>query len=289
MIKVKQELNVLRTRVITAIILALIAVFGIFILPLSGFVVFVSIVAAIAAWEWSRLSSLTNVYMQWGYAALILIIFYLLYPYVLADTSLSFAILSLGFVSWIGAFFLVISYPKSAVFLTSSSVRLLLGVLLLVPLWVGLISLKQQPYHNFVILYVFVLVWVADIGAYFAGRRFGKKKLAVKVSPGKSWAGFYGGLIAVMLTALVVLFIVHTQLKPVTETFIWQLLLMSFLTALVSVLGDLFESMLKRHVGFKDSSALLPGHGGVLDRVDSLAAAVPVFAFLLLLFNWQLG
>lgn len=279
----------LRTRVITAIILALIAVFGIFILPLSGFVVFVSIVAAIAAWEWSRLSSLTNVYMQWGYAALILIIFYLLYPYVLADTSLSFAILSLGFVSWIGAFFLVISYPKSAVFLTSSSVRLLLGVLLLVPLWVGLISLKQQPYHNFVILYVFVLVWVADIGAYFAGRRFGKKKLAVKVSPGKSWAGFYGGLIAVMLTALVVLFIVHTQLKPVTETFIWQLLLMSFLTALVSVLGDLFESMLKRHVGFKDSSALLPGHGGVLDRVDSLAAAVPVFAFLLLLFNWQLG
>lgn len=279
----------LRTRVITAIILALIAVFGIFILPLKGFVLFVSCAASIAAWEWARLSSLRSAYAQWGYAAGLLLLFYVLYPLLFSIQGLAFAILAVGVIGWAIAFLLVLSYPKSQVFLTHFWVRLLMGLCVIVPLWVGLIILKQQPYHNLVILYVFVLVWVADIGAYFAGRHFGNKKLAPNVSPGKSWAGFYGGLVSVMLIATVVLLLVHYLLRPIDATYAWQLLLMSFIAAVVSVLGDLFESMLKRYVGFKDSSTLLPGHGGVLDRVDSLAAAVPIFAFLLVLFNWQLG
>jgi phosphatidate cytidylyltransferase len=131
------------------------------------------------------------------------------------------------------------------------------------------------------ILAVMVLVWGADIGAYFSGRRFGKRKLAPQVSPGKSWEGVFGGLLTTLLICVGV--------GIYREWSFFSMLLGMFGTVavvMISVVGDLTESMFKRQSGVKDSSNLLPGHGGVLDRIDSLTAAIPVFAALLLLSGW---
>jgi phosphatidate cytidylyltransferase len=122
---------------------------------------------------------------------------------------------------------------------------------------------------------------VADIGAYFAGRAFGKAKLAPRVSPGKSWAGVWGGLAAVAVFAVVVS---QAASAPLEQTLL--LVIASLVTGFVSVLGDLLESMLKRFRGIKDSSQLLPGHGGIMDRIDSLTAAIPVFALIITQLGW---
>jgi phosphatidate cytidylyltransferase len=121
-----------------------------------------------------------------------------------------------------------------------------------------------------------VLVWGADIGAYFSGRAFGKRKLAPAVSPGKSWEGVYGGLALTLVITLVVGVVRDWSVKE-----IFLALLATAIVVFISVVGDLTESMFKRQAGIKDSSNLLPGHGGVLDRIDSLTAAIPIFAVLL--------
>lgn len=158
---------------------------------------------------------------------------------------------------------------------------MLIGLLILLPAWQGLVLFKQWPEANWLILAVMVLVWGADIGAYFAGRRFGKRKLAPQVSPGKSWEGVFGGLLATLLICVGV---------AIYRDWSFVGLLMGLLgtavVVLISVVGDLTESMFKRQSGVKDSSNLLPGHGGVLDRIDSLTAAIPVFAALLWLAGW---
>jgi phosphatidate cytidylyltransferase len=166
--------------------------------------------------------------------------------------------------------------------------RALMGLFVLIPAWVGLNHLRTGSFQFgelnnslLAILYVFFVVWVADIGAYFAGRAFGKAKLAPKVSPGKSWAGVWGGLVAVAVLAVAASLIADAG---VVQTVL--LVLASLVTGLVSVLGDLLESMLKRFRGIKDSSQLLPGHGGIMDRIDSLTAAIPVFALMITLLGW---
>jgi phosphatidate cytidylyltransferase len=126
-----------------------------------------------------------------------------------------------------------------------------------------------------------VLVWGADIGAYFSGRRFGKRKLAPRVSPGKSWEGVFGGLLATLLICLLV-----GLYRGWSTLDLFLALAGTAVVVLVSVVGDLTESMFKRQSGVKDSSNLLPGHGGVLDRIDSLTAAIPLFAALLWLAGW---
>ncbi|EJS86028.1 hypothetical protein AAUPMB_19730, partial [Pasteurella multocida subsp. multocida str. Anand1_buffalo] len=124
---------------------------------------------------------------------------------------------------------------------------------------------------------VFILVWSADSGAYFAGRQFGKNKLAPKVSPGKSWEGVIGGLVTAGILASI--FIHFTQESLLSGISIPAFIALSVATVAVSILGDLTESMFKRQSGIKDSSQLIPGHGGILDRIDSLTAAVPFFAY----------
>ncbi len=136
--------------------------------------------------------------------------------------------------------------------------------------------LKAAPGGNLLILEVMMLVWLADIFAYFSGRAFGKRKLAPAVSPGKSWEGLYGGLAAALVATLVLGLVRGWGLGDLL-----QALIGAACVVLISVVGDLTESMFKRQAGLKDSSQLLPGHGGVLDRIDSLTAAVPLFALLL--------
>jgi phosphatidate cytidylyltransferase len=197
-------------------------------------------------------------------------------------------VLWLALLWWLVGFVLVASYPKGSDRWHSVPARGAMGLLVLVPAWVGLNYLRsgefnfaQTDNNLLLILYVFLLVWVADIGAYFSGRKFGKAKLAPRVSPGKSWAGVWGGLAAVAVFSLVV-----SQALGAEAGQSIALIIISVVTAAVSVLGDLFESMLKRFRGIKDSSGLLPGHGGIMDRIDSLTAAIPVFTLLVIQLGW---
>ena len=151
---------------------------------------------------------------------------------------------------------------------------LLLGALVLVAAWSSVVGLHASGAGGpTLVLFLFVLIWMADSGAYFAGRAFGKTKLSPLVSPGKTWAGAIGALAGAVVSALVLLvggWAGNASLLP--------LVTLSLLVTAVSIGGDLWESRLKREAGVKDSGTLLPGHGGVLDRVDSLLAAAPVFA-----------
>ena len=190
-------------------------------------------------------------------------------------------VLALGLLWWLFAIWAVLRYPASAGAWRAEPVRLLIGLLILLPAFQGLLLLKQWPLDNWLIVAVMVLVWAADVGAYFAGRAFGRRKLAPKVSPGKSWEGLVGGLLASLLITLGV-----GLYRDWAASELLAALAGAAVVVLISVVGDLAESMFKRQAGVKDSSNLLPGHGGVLDRIDSLTAAIPVFAVLLWAAGW---
>ncbi|MFK3724751.1 phosphatidate cytidylyltransferase [Pseudomonas monteilii] len=267
----------LKQRIITALILLPIALGGFFLLQGGDFALFIGLVVSLGAWEWARLAGLEAQPLRLVYAAVIagaLMVLHLMPD--LAPWVLGASVIWWGLATW-----LVLTYPRSSELWASAACRLLIGVLVLLPAWQGLILLKHWSMGNWLILSVMVLVWAADIGAYFSGRAFGKRKLAPQVSPGKSWEGVYGGL-AVSLAIVVAVGLYRD----------WSLgqvligVLGGALVVMASVIGDLTESMFKRRSGIKDSSNLLPGHGGVLDRIDSLTAAIPVFAVLLWAAEW---
>ncbi len=259
----------LKQRFLTAIVLAPLALYGVFGLPLSEFIYLLDFVILLAAWEWANLSGLEKqpqrlVYVA-GVAALVVLLhsFYSIVPMELVFIATVLA--------WIIAFIWVIKYPSGAGWQKSWQ-RLLIGLVVLLPCWLAFVQLKAAEEGELQILLLLLLVWGADIGAYFSGKKFGNQKLAPNVSPGKTREGLYGGLLTCL--AVAVLFSVFASLSFVQTAL---LVCVSLVTGLISVLGDLFESMLKRYRGIKDSSQLLPGHGGVLDRIDSLTAASPVF------------
>lgn len=262
----------LKQRIITALILLPIALGGFFLLEGAGFALFIGLVVTLGAWEWARLAGFAGQSARVIYGVAVAAMLFIMYvlpgiaPWVLGAAVLW----------WATATFLVLTYPRTTHHWANAATKLMIGLLILLPAWQGLIWIKQGPLGNWQIMAVMVLVWGADVGAYFSGRAFGKRKLAPKVSPGKSWEGVYGGLALSLVITTVVGF--------VRDWTVAQLLMGLFGAALivfVSVVGDLTESMFKRQSGIKDSSNLLPGHGGVLDRIDSLTAAIPIFAVLL--------
>ncbi|OEY67030.1 phosphatidate cytidylyltransferase [Marinobacter sp. X15-166B] len=271
----------LKTRIITALILAPLAIGGIFFLGPLGFALFTGAIILLGAWEWANLAGLVPQWQRVTYALVIGAILYLCY-------QPSTVVLWLALLWWLICFFLVRSYPGTSGLWQPVAVRAVMGALVLVPAWIGLNVLRNgSPAFGdidtglWLIVYVFATVWVADVGAYFSGRAFGKTKLAPRVSPGKSWAGVWGGLIAVAVLAILAGQWANAGLVEAS-----LLVVVSVAVGLVSVLGDLLESMMKRFRGVKDSSQLLPGHGGILDRIDSLTAALPVFTLLAILLGW---
>ena len=142
----------------------------------------------------------------------------------------------------------------------------------LVPCWLA-IGVCRSLGGPFWLFFGLLLIWAMDTGAYFAGRFWGKHKMVVRVSPKKTWEGFCGGMVLTLLVAIVVSLFQHASGYR-----IGLICILAFVTALFAVLGDLFESLLKREAGVKDSGTLLPGHGGILDRIDSITAALPIFA-----------
>ncbi|EEQ06215.1 Phosphatidate cytidylyltransferase [Yersinia bercovieri ATCC 43970] len=262
---------------------------ALFLLPPVGFAIVTLFVCMLAAWEWGQLAGFASRSQRiWlailcGFLLVLMLLSLPAYQHSAHLPQVSVPLwLSMGW--WFAALLLVLTYPRSAVFWRDSRLlRIIFGILTIVPFFWGMVALRQYGYdqhHNigaWWLLYVMLLVWGADSGAYMFGKLFGKHKLAPKVSPGKTWEGLIGGLLTSALISW--LFGRYAPLDIIPE----KLLICSVVAALASVLGDLTESMFKREAGIKDSGHLIPGHGGILDRIDSLTAAVPVFACLMLL------
>jgi phosphatidate cytidylyltransferase len=260
----------LRTRVITALVLAPLVVSAIYLLPLPWFAACFWLAAAAGLFEWVGLAGLTGMAARaLSIAALAAVALAAWYAPGLWSIGLA-----AGSVFWLIAIALVLAYPRGAFLTTRPWVSVPAGLLVCWAAWLALVVIRDQPGGATWLLWLLLLVWSADIGAYFAGTRFGRRRLAPKVSPGKTWEGAAGGLAASLAVATAMLVIMG---EPALR---WLPVIV--LLVVVSIFGDLFESILKRQRGVKDSGALLPGHGGALDRIDSMVASLPVFALILL-------
>ncbi len=282
----------LKYRLITAIILIPLVIAGLFLLPPAILGYALIAISALAAWEWAQFVGWKTQTKRIGLALFFaagLLAMQLSFKDTLHLINEPLIIYSLwaGLAWWVLAIILVISFPSSAVLWGRSTlIRTLFGILTIVPFYAGMMALRTIGYESdsfsgaWWLLYVMLLVWGADTGAYAFGRTMGRHKMAPKVSPGKTLEGLLGGLITAGVISW--LFSLYAPIAVMPK----YLLLTSIIVVLVSVFGDLTESMFKRQSGIKDSSHLIPGHGGILDRIDSLTAAIPVFAGMnLLIFN----
>jgi|TARA_R110000851_G_scaffold38308_2_gene98421 phosphatidate cytidylyltransferase len=259
---------VLKQRIITAAWLAPLVLAGLFGLDGGAFALFTALIVLLGTWEWANLAGITRAALRAQVVAVMAMLMLVMW---LAGAATAAWPLWLAAAGWLINFYWVTRYPASGQQWQATTRRLAMGLWVLLPCWVGFNILRESGIAW--LLFVLLLVWCADIGAYFVGRNWGKRKLAPRVSPGKSWEGVYGGLATTALLAIA--FAVGLSLDIAGSL---TLVLVTAIVTLTSVLGDLLESMLKRHRNIKDSSQLLPGHGGVLDRIDSLTAAIPLFA-----------
>lgn len=267
----------LKQRVLTAIVLLAGFLASLFLLPQAGWLVLVSLVCAGGAWEWGGLNHF-GVWQRRLFALAVGMVCLLLglMAGVGGDPVESFAggsILLAAYLAsailWIA---LVPNWLRGQWCIRSGMVAVLLGLVVLVPPALALAHLRQLD--AWLLLAALVIVWVADIAAYFAGRAFGRHKLAPAISPGKTWEGAGGAVIGVIVVGS----LLFATLRPDDFSLARLAILVLVLTVFtaVSIIGDLFESMLKRHAGIKDSGNLLPGHGGILDRIDSITSTLPL-------------
>ncbi|MCS6114956.1 MULTISPECIES: phosphatidate cytidylyltransferase [Shewanella] len=282
----------LKQRIITAIWLVPLVLGAIFLLPASYFAWALVGVFLIAAKEWGRIIDNQCDVTQWSFTCTVGILLVALNLIVPIDAvwlshqlhPIYLAILYIGALWWLASLLLVVTYPKSAKFWQKNPMfKSMFGQLTLIPCFVALIALKSissqaSPYYGPVlVLLVMLIVWAADSGAYFVGKAIGKTKLMPAVSPAKTLEGLLGGLVTTMIVVGAVMYY-----SPEQE--LGLVVAVTLFVALVSALGDLSESMFKRAACIKDSGTILPGHGGVLDRIDSLTAALPVFTLIYIAF-----
>ncbi len=277
----------LKQRVITALIMAGLFLAAVVFLPLPWLALIFGILICLGGWEWSRLCDWESPLARCLYVLVLAAVLGLLYEYcqlgAKPEREQIQPFLGLACLWWSLALLWVKGYPGSAVFWRTKAMRNLMGLLVLAPAWMAAVYLVSLPRGGGLIVVMVLVVAAADIGAYFSGRAWGKHKLAEVVSPKKTWEGFWGGMVASSLLALLLWSQLPKQQAHISLT---EVLVVVLVTALVSVVGDLTVSMVKREAGVKDSGSLLPGHGGVLDRLDSLCGAAPVFALGLLLVGW---
>lgn len=241
--------------------------------PLAG-VLLVCVFLAIGGWEWAAFVGWTSRGRRTVYASLVAMLVLLGFQLVPGPGVLA-PLLWLSLFWWAACLVAILRFPRPI----SRPMAALAGLLVLVPGGVTVtVLLAKLPAGVSLVLLVLVIVWAADVGAYFTGRRLGRHKLAPAVSPGKTWEGVAGGLVAAGLAAVAGGTALGGPFAAPTALF-----LLGVVLAGISVIGDLTVSMYKRNVGLKDSGQLIPGHGGALDRVDSITAAVPLYVLLLLL------
>lgn len=265
----------LKQRIITALILIPLFLAVLFYAPPREFLLFTGLVTLAAAWEWSRLAGIKR---KAGRLLYLLLIFILGFNAIFVPIHY---ILIVGGIWWLLAFALILLYPRLSRRWSRGVIwRSLMGIFVLIPCWVAINYIRNQEDGIYALLFLFVLIWGADSAAYFVGKKWGRVPLARQVSPGKTVQGAIGAFTFTFIITVITLWLCHTPYV------IWPWgVVLSMLTVVFSIVGDLFESALKRQAGVKDSGNLLPGHGGVMDRIDSLTAAAPVFA----LGAWFLG
>lgn len=278
----------LKQRITTAIVLGIILLAILFFVPIDIFTWLALAIFGYGAFEWSKLAEIKSKTNQLIYSIGLVVIGSLIYIYYLDSTLWSitgqiteqnYNLMFAACIWWAVSSFLVFIYPRGKrVWQHHLVVKSLFGYLTLIPAWLALVTLRDwQHAINFnagawLALFVFGIVWAADVGAYFSGKRFGSHKLMPNVSPGKTIEGFMGGIIAVVILTLAVLWNESVSFEN------WPaMIICCVVIGVISAFGDLSESMLKRDAGIKDSGNIFPGHGGLLDRIDSLTAAMPVF------------
>tara|TARA_B110000914_G_C15486714_1_gene458427 strand:+ start:436 stop:1311 length:876 start_codon:yes stop_codon:yes gene_type:complete len=281
---------VLKQRVITAVLLLVALIAATTLLSSFYFSLFVAGVILVAAWEWAGLVSPDREIAKLPYLVSIAVIlvgsFFLLgiSPNVQSiDGFRASLVLMLGLLFWLISLFLLSGYPENSKLWNDESKIALMGVLVLIPAFVGIVVLKYLLPSGYLVLALVILVAAVDVGAYFVGVNFGSRKLAAKLSPKKSWEGVWGGTVVCLLVTALFTWLMHNNLQVLSLMQITALLTLSVGVTFFSVVGDLIESMLKRNCGIKDTGTMLPGHGGVLDRVDGLVAATPLFVLTMML------
>ncbi|WP_409523488.1 CDP-archaeol synthase [Nitrincola sp. MINF-07-Sa-05] len=257
-----------KQRVITGLLIGPAVLAAVWWFPISWFALLIGAATLYGAWEWSN-------FCRYGlrervvFVVLIALLLGVVYGFL--NEALVSTVTLMAVLFWLAALIMVLRYPSSS-FWSNQANKMLIGIAVLVPAWLAMTAIKAWTHGEFLILLLLALVWGADIGAYAAGKTLGKRKLLPEVSPGKTREGCVGGLLVCVLVG-----VAYSMLRELPLTATVYFVLLSLITGMASVLGDLFESMLKRERGIKDSGRLLPGHGGVLDRIDSLTAAAPVF------------
>lgn len=273
----------LKQRIVTAAVLLSLFIAAVWFLPTPWFALLTGVIICLAAWEWSDLAGLQQYWLRVCFAALIVCLLGIVFA--VRNTFWSQLLIFMASAAWILVMALIIAVEMRLVLIPASRlIKALLGLLVLLPPWLSLILLQGGGSENRVILlFLVALVASADIGAYFAGRRWGRRKLAPIISPGKTGAGLGGGMAVALLVALG-----YGLIDNIQGIELLMFIALCLVTVVFSAAGDLLESLMKRSVNRKDSGALLPGHGGVLDRIDSLTAAVPVFVTGLLFWSMYL-
>ena len=260
----------LKQRIITGVILIPIVVVALLRLPSEWLALILGLIALAAAWEWSSMI-FDNNGSKYFYVLICGILIAASW-YLLEDSHVRLLML-IGSMYWVFILLLLAFYQSTWIgnYLLNGFLHYS-GYFVITIGWLAMMALhKQKPE---LLLFLFVLVWVADSAAYFAGKKFGQNKLAEQLSPGKTREGVFGALVGTFMLSLVGIWIWRADLQFSLAIYF---VILCVLSALISVVGDLFESLLKRNAGKKDSGKLIPGHGGVLDRIDSLLAAAPGF------------
>lgn len=275
-------------RILTSLVLAPAALALVFYTPLELFSLIAGLIVLLSAWEWSAFMGLKKFAARVSYVAGMAVILFIANGFWPIESlwqngqligSANY-VFTLAVAWWLVASALVWTYPRTAkAWHSGLMMRAIAGLLTLLPMWLALNVLRSSEYAtdatqgSILIMVVLGIVWSADIGAYFSGKNLGKHKLMPLVSPNKTIEGLVGGLIC---SGIFVLAFCYFTKVPTDKWFIYAA--MAAVVALFSAVGDLLESMFKREVGLKDSGSCLPGHGGILDRIDSLTAAAPLFA-----------
>ena len=275
----------LKQRILTALILGPLIIWSVLAFSHKALAIEMGLVLMLAGWEWARLAGIQKqpgrVIYAFVVGSFLLMLTWLIHSHV----NLLKPILYTASAWWVVATLLIIVANRKKIIATDNVslsamlLNLLVGILILSGAFIGIVAMHSVGgYGENYILILLILIWVADSSAYFAGKAFGKHKLAANVSPGKTWEGVMGGMLATILVA----YIIGLYLK-FDSALIFYFVVTAVVSIGFSIVGDLIESLFKRRTGVKDSSQLLPGHGGILDRIDSLLSAAPLFLLGLLL------
>ena len=265
---VEDKIYTMLKRFITILILAPLLIISIYKLTNFYFSLLAGIIILIASWEWSAFIHFKKLFSR------ILFVLFTLLLLIISHIYLTniYSFLYIVVFWWLINIVCIIYYPKVQYFWNGNYfIRVINGFLVLIPTWISIIIIRQKLGEGF-LLFLFFLIWGADTGAYIVGKFVGKTKLAKNISPKKTWEGVMGAFVTAIIVSLLVLYFNNFDTKVW-----WQYLLLTLLVTVFSIVGDLFESLYKRNANIDNSGFFLPGHGGIMDRIDSLTSSAPIF------------